>query len=217
MKSKIPLLSVLLFCSVSPLQADDGRGWFIRPYLGFSHIQDQSPNTQGVGSIDATAEVDLDNGFVAGLGVGYRYNAHWASEIAWEYRSNDSMATLADGQDFPDGNYASNIFNINGFYYFTPMQKWQPYIGGGLSWVQEIDLDLEDGGIEQSYSGDGDIGYQIFTGVAYRLIDHLSLHGELRYGSISGINLNKEPDDGSRIKDLDYEPATLQLGLSYQF
>ncbi len=95
--------------------------------------------------------------------------------------------------------------------------RWQPYLGVGLSWVQEIDIDLERGGVERSYSGDGDTGYQLFAGVAYPLNDQWSLSGEWRYGSINGIELQRESGAEAFFRDLDYQPTTAQFGLVYNF
>ena len=124
---------------------------------------------------------------------------------------------LADTSEFDDGNYASNIFYLNGHYRFAPNGDWQPYVGAGLTLVEEVDIDLERGGEELSYSGDGDIGYQLFAGVDYRINPEWSLQGELRYGSITGIDLEGESGDPGEIEDIDYQTTTLQIGLVYEF
>lgn len=191
--------------------------WFVRPYAGLSQMSDLSSDFTDIDSISGTADIDLSGGFTAGLGIGYRYNKHLAVELGWEYRSNDSEVNLADSSVFTDGNYASNIFYINGHYNFSNSGKWRPYVGAGLSWAQEIDIDLERNGVEQSYSGDGEIGFQIFTGVNYELNNSWSLQSEFRYGSISGIDLSGEANDPGNFKSLDYQTTTLQFGLVYNF
>ncbi len=197
--------------------AADSSNWFVRPFIGLSQMSDLSADTENLGTADGSSDINLDSGFNAGIGWGYRYNDELAVELAWEYRSNDSSVTLADNTEFPDGNYASNMLFLNGFYYpDVASDRWSPYVGAGLSWIQEIDIDLEQDGTETSLSGDGDIGYQLFAGADYRLDEQWSVGVELRYGSTTGIDLKGEGNNG-RYKDLDYEPTTLQLGLTYNY
>ena len=199
------------------LMAADAGNWFVRPFVGLSQMSDLSADSENLGTVDGRSQIDLDSGFNAGIGWGYRYNDRIAVELAWEYRTNDSSVTLADNSVFPDGNYASNMFFLNGFYYpDVEAGRWSPYVGGGLSWIQEIDIDLEQNGVETSLSGDGDIGYQLFAGADYKLDEQWSMGFELRYGSTTGIDLKGEGNDG-RYKELDYQPTTLQIGLTYQY
>ena len=216
MKMKTMMTLVVLTLPINVL-ADDKSGWFVRPFVGISQISDLSADTRNLGSIDGSSDISVDSGFNAGIGLGYRYNERVAVEIAWDYRTNDSSVVLADSSEFGDGDYASNMFYLNGFYYpKVESDKWSPYVGAGLSWMQEIDIDLEQNGTETSLSGDGDIGYQVFAGVDYEINQDWSVGAELRYGSTSDIDLKGEGNNG-RYDNLDYEPTTLQVGLTYRY
>lgn len=205
----------LLILTGSPAMA--AENWFVRPYIGLSQMSDLDADFNDIDSLSGKADIELETGFTGGIGVGYNYTDNFGVEVGWEYRSNDSEVVLADSSEFDDGNYASNIFYLNGHYRFAPNGDWRPYVGGGLTWVEEIDIDLERSGEELSYSGDGDVGYQLFAGVDYRINPDWSLQGELRYGSITGIDLDGESGDPGEMEDLDYETTTLQIGLVYQF
>ncbi|MEL7043572.1 MAG: OmpW family outer membrane protein [Pseudomonadota bacterium] len=197
---------------------DREAGWFARAWGGYSSLSDTGgafDNTTAGPPVDSV-DVSADGGFTAGAGFGYRYAPRLAVELAWEYRSNGSETTFAAGPGFDDGNYASNTFFLNGYYYLDKRGPWEPYLGAGLSWIQEIDIDLEGNGPEQSYAGDGDVGFQVFVGSNYRLNERWSAHGELRYSSVTGVDLEGEGISG-RFSDFDYEPLTFQLGLSYSF
>lgn len=212
--SLLALMAVGL--STNLVAADNGH-WYVKPFVGLSQISDLSANSANLGAIDGSSQIDLDSGFNAGIGLGYRYNDSVAVEVAWEYRSNDSAVTLVDNSVFPDGNYASNMLFLNGIYYpKVGTERWSPYVGAGLSWMQEIDIDLERNGVETSLSGDGEIGYQVFAGVDYAIDDKWGLSSQLRYGSTTGIDLQGEGNNG-RLNDLDYQPVTLQIGLSYRY
>ncbi len=191
--------------------------WYLKATTGISQMNDQAGQSVGVGTQDGTTDVALDTGFTPGLAVGYQWNKHWSTELAWEYRSNDSQTTLTDGTVYQDGNYASNVFALNAYYHFRSAEQWRPYLGAGLIYGQEVDVDLEQNGIEvASFSGSGDTGIQVMAGLTYELNDSWYLNGELRYGSLAGIDLAGENNTG-QINDLDYSPWTVGLGLQYNF
>ena len=219
-KTAILLLSTLPFLTNPALaqtqESDNDNGWFARAWGGYSSLSDTSGSAASFEGGSGSVDVSLDGGFTAGLGAGYRYNKRLAVELAWEYRSNDSETSFADGAIFNEGNYASNAFFLNGYYFLDRRGSWEPYVGAGLIWLQEVDIDLEGNGPEQSFSADGDTGLQVFVGTNYRINDRWQAHGELRYGSVTGIDLTGENTEGT-LSDFDYEPLTLQLGVSYSF
>ena len=82
---------------------------------------------------------------------------------------------------------------------------------------EEIDIDLERNGNEQSYSGDGDFGFQLFAGADYEFNANWKLQTELRYGRIDGVDLDGEGSDRGSFDGIDYTTTTLQIGLVYGF
>ncbi len=69
-----------------------------------------------------------------------------------------------------------------------------------------------------SYSGGGDLGYQVFAGINYELNKQWKLQSELRHGSISNIDLESESgDDMGEFTNIDYETTTVQIGVVYGF
>jgi len=197
--------------------AQDTAGWSVVPYIGYSVLSDQSPSLTGPAAADGAADVSVDNGFTAGLGVRYHYNSPWSSEFGWEYRSNDSVITDASGSQLPAGNYASNLFYLNGRY-DLPLETgdWQVWIGGGLTVVQELDLDSESSTGETSFSDGGSIGYQVMVGANRQLNRKWYLTTELRYSSQRDLTLSEEAGGNGEVSGLDYAPVTLQLGVGYR-
>ena len=195
-----------------------GEGWSIVPYVGTSQLGNQSPDLIGSDDlVDGGLDITVDTGFTAGVGLRYDYeNSRWASEVGWEYRTNDSQTTTADGNVLPDGNYASNIFYLNGRYALTDGNRWTPWIGGGLTWIQEVDLDSEDANGERSFSESGFVGFQVMAGIDYDVSDRFYLTSELRYMSYNSLDLEEEGGNG-RITNIDYQPVTLGLGFGIRF
>ncbi|MFK7965900.1 MAG: porin family protein [Burkholderiaceae bacterium] len=208
--TRLMLLPVAFAAPSLVIAAESTTGLYLKPIFGLSQMSNQSALVEGSGLSNGPASIGLGSGFNAGLLFGYRMNSSWSIELGWEYRSNEADITLANGDRFSDGNYASNQFFINGLYHFAGNGRWDPYVGAGLLWGQEIDIDLEQDGIEQSFDGQGDIGVQVLAGLNYRLSEAWTIGGEFRYGKTSGIDLGP-------IRGLNYSPTTLQLTMSYRF
>jgi outer membrane protein W len=199
--------------------ADDTGKWSVKLYGGISTMGDQSIEQTGVPNVNgATGTINNDNGFMAGGSVGYNYTNNLSVELAWDYRSNDSKTNFSNGTSFNDGNFASNILFVSGKYTFDtiPQTNLRPYIGAGLGYVQEIDLDLVTGGVEYSYSKNNEMAYQFMTGITYTLTKKIDLDAGLRYVRADSINLKRENGSGE-LRNVDYDPLSLAIGLSYKF
>lgn len=217
MKNTNKLFAMVISGMVSTsVVASDIKTWSITTNFGVSEMSDLNGATNNVNGSSGSADISLDGGFTAGAGIAYHYSERLAVQFAWEYRSNDSEVLLANGQRFTEGNYASNLFFLNGLYYLQPISGFTPYVGAGLSWIQEVDIDLERDGNEQSYSGDGEIGLQLLAGLSYDFAQHWSFAGELRVADNSDISLEGEGVAGE-FSGLSYDPVTVQLGVNYNF
>lgn len=192
--------------------------WSIVPYTGLSFMQDQSLNLVGLGGgLGGDADLSLEGGFVAGLSARVHYDdSRWISEFGWEYRSNDATITAEDGSRLPGGNYASNIFYLNGRYRLVESQPITPWLGVGLLWTQEVDLDSENTSGERSFSDSGSIGYQLMAGADYDLSEQFYLTGEIRYSTQHGLELSEETGNGA-VTEVDYQSLTMSLGVGYRF
>jgi len=212
----ISLTSALLLTSQNAVAED--KPWSVVPYVGMSHLSDQSPLISGAAGITpGTLDVTVDAGFTAGLSLRYDYSSsRWSSEFGWEYRSNDTSLSTSDGSALPSGNYASNTFYVTGRYALSNAGALTPWVGGGLSWIQEIDLDSENSEGERSFSDSGSVGFQLMAGLDYDISSRLYLTSELRVTSHTDIDLQAEGETGS-VSGIDYQPVTLSLGIGYRF
>ena len=192
--------------------------WYVKSALGLSLLSDQSGEVDSVLGQTGNTDINTDGGFNAGVAAGYFIDENWAVELYWEYRTNDSETMLPGGVQFTDGNFASSVFAANAYYYTKNTSDWRWFAGAGLAVVQEIDIDLEDQTGERSFSGSGDIGFQVFTGVDYALDDNWSAQAEIRYLNVSGIDMTAEENVlvGS-FQNIDYTPLSVQLNLIYTF
>ncbi len=190
-------------------------GWYIKPYLGYMDLSNTAGQSSGIQEQDTIAKILPDSGGVAGLGIGFRYNDFIAAEVAWQYSRSDHQSTFTDGTAF-DGDFAANALFVNGYYFIDSKTTFRPYVGLGLGWAQEIDLDFNSGGVERSYTTSGDPGLHLMLGAEYEMLPGLSLQTELGYASFPDLDMKSETDS-SRLFLVDYQPITLQAALRYRF
>lgn len=209
-----------------PAWADDSMSnegkFFGKLYGGASMLRDQSISQTGVASAGATSDASFDTGMVAGGAAGYYFTNNISAELAWDYRSNSlDKANFSDGTKFNDGDFASNIFFLNGYYHLDAIlnSKFRPYIGAGLGYVQEIDIDLKNAtsGVETSYSQDGELAYQFIAGTSYGLTENWDLTADVRYMRVDSINLKREGGGTAELRNVDYDPVSLTVGAVYKF
>ena len=211
---------VLASALLVPVSAQTASaGWSLTAYGGVGSLGESRGELRSGAGAGSGAAVDPDAGGFAGAGLRYGYGGPWESEFAWEYRSNPAETVLDSGERFPDGNYASSAFFINGRYRLPASGTWQPHIGAGIGWLQEVDIDLEANGTERSYSGEGALGVNLIAGLSVPLTANWSLSAEARWTRFEQVDLDAETATvaGQRLNGLEYAPLSLQLGLSYRF
>ena len=210
------LLGATLLYSVPAFAKDSDKGRrYIKLYGGTNFIGDKSYNQTEVAAAGTIGNSSFDTGMMTGAAVGYFFTDHTAAEIAWDYRRNESDSnTFSDGTNFSSGDYASNMFFLNGYYHFDRIMesKLRPYLGVGLGYVQEIDLDLEAG----SYSSGGEFATQFVAGTSYSLSKNWDLNADVRFVRASSMNLDQENGAGT-IKGIDYNPIAVSVGAIYKF
>jgi opacity protein-like surface antigen len=74
----------------------------------------------------------------------------------------------------------------------------------GRSWLcSRIDIDLENaGGVETSYSQDGEIAYQLIAGTSYGLTENWDLTADVRYVRVDSINLKRETGGTAEMRNV---------------
>jgi outer membrane protein W len=124
---------------------------------------------------------------------------------------------LDGGGSLPSGNYASTASALNGLYSFKlfASAEVRAYVGLGLAWLTEVDIDFEQRGEELSYSGDG-FGVQVLAGARYELGERWFLDAVLRYLNPGEVTMDSEGAASGRVR-ADYEPWSATLGVGWRF
>lgn len=204
--------------------ADETRAegdWYVRAGGGLAWQDDADgarlTDADGRQKVDAS----FDPGFGAGLSLGRWFGSRWRADLGYDYRSVDNdEIKLADGRVADDGNFASAAVSLNGYYHFSDgraERRFSPYVGAGVVWLQEIDIDLEGRDFDSSYEDleDDGFGVQVMGGVSWRQTDRLRWDAELRWLYYGEADLDN--GSGTSLEDVDYAPVTVFVGLSYGF
>ena len=202
-----------------PARAEED--WYVRLAAGAAWQAD----ADGADLTDAGGREGVDGsfdlGYGAGIAVGRWFGERWRADLGFDYRSVDiDRIKVDDGRVADDGNYASSALSLNGYYHFTnprAERAFSPYLGAGVVWLNEIDIDLEGGDFRPAYEDleDDGFGVQVMGGVSWRQSSRIRWDAELKWLYYGEADL----DNGNQasLESLDYAPLTLQLGFSYEF
>jgi outer membrane protein W len=124
---------------------------------------------------------------------------------------------VAGGSLLPSGNYASTALAFNGLYSFNAFgrEDIRTYVGLGIAWLTEVDIDFEQGGQELSYSGDS-IGVQLLAGARYEIGERWFLDAGMRHLNAGEVTMEGEGAAPGRVR-ADYEPWSATFGVGWRF
>lgn len=219
MKSMIQsvLLAALLATVPAMASAAEDAHWYATANVGANFMSDQSVRRSGVGPTQS-GEADLGAGLLTGAAVGRAFNRSFRAEAEFVYQSADHDGVrLTGGGRLASGNFASTALAINGLYSFNLFgrETVRTYVGLGVAWLTEVDIDFEQGGQELSYSGDG-VGVQLLAGARYELGERWYLDAGLRYLRAGEVTMDGEGATTGTIR-ADYEPWSATLGIGWKF
>ena len=191
--------------------------WYATAKFAYNTLDDQDIEYTAAGSTTNGA-AEFDGGFAAGATGGYRFNDNWRLEGEVLYRTSElGRADIPGMGTFNGGDYSSVAIGVNGLYDFNLFgsDKTRAYVGTGVAWLQEIDIDFEQNGIESSYSGD-DIGFQVMLGARYDLGERWFLESDVRYFFASDIEMSAEDNAVGNVV-ADYESLSVSVGIGWNF
>jgi len=193
------------------------ENWYATADAGIGFLGNQNLTFRD-GVITETAEAEFDTSFAGGGTVGYKFSNDWRVEGEIMYRRNELSAfTTPTLGTFSDGDFASLSFGASALYDFDLFgsSNVRSYAGAGIVFLQEVDIDFDQAGVETSFETD-DIGFQVQFGARYKLSEKLFLDAGVRYLTATGIKM-EFPTDAARTVESDYDPLTLTVGLGWSW
>ncbi|MEM9303675.1 MAG: outer membrane beta-barrel protein [Pseudomonadota bacterium] len=211
MKLRSPALLALVLASTPAAEAEDS-GWYVRAIAGYNTLSDETVRHS---TGEFAGEASFGSGFAGGGAVGYD-TGPWRFEGEILYRSADLDRLEAATGPITEGNYASLGFGANVLYSFNLFgtDRATSYVGGGLVFLQEIDIDFETPE-ENSFSGD-EFGYQLILGAEYDFGARWSGFAEYRWFDAGDPDLDAEGDALGTV-NVDYANQALLFGVRYDF
>ncbi|MGB0371813.1 MAG: outer membrane protein [Opitutales bacterium] len=212
---------MLTLVCVGSSHSISAQSWTDRLYVeafgGFSALSDTSFDDGSV------TDAEFSSGALFGAGLGYAIDSNWAVEMEFFYRSNDAE-TLTGGNygGVTESDYASTNIMLNAVYTFSDDEgaplwgDFTPYLGAGVGFLQEVDVDFTVSGEEQSFSDSWVPTAQVFGGVEYYWDTRWSLFVEARYQIAGSVEMDPETGSGSTIS-ADYDSMSFLTGLRFRF
>lgn len=200
------LLTTTSILLATTITAHADGAYYVKLFGGASDLQADTFSFGG-----AVTGTDVDTGVIAGGAFGYDYaGSPWQAEVEYTYRSADvtPAASLGIG-----GDYASTSLMVNGLYSFATNGALRPYVGAGIGFVTEVDLDIDAGPAAGEYEDSGVFAAQVMVGADYALSDSVGLFGELRYFTAGSQTL----EGASGTIEADYDSIDAVIGLSIRF
>jgi len=211
------LLATCLAAGPALASAADDAHWYATANLGANFMSDQSIRFSGDGPTQS-GDASLGSGLLAGAAVGRAFSRSFRAETEFVYQSVDHDGVrVTGGGSLPSGNFASTALALNGLYSFNLFgrEEVRTYVGLGVAWLTEVDIDFEQGGQELSYSGDG-FGVQLLAGARYDFGERWFLDAGLRYLSAGEVTMDGEGAATGRVR-ADYEPWSATIGVGWRF
>ena len=206
-----------LLSATSPSHAEQDR-WYLTGNMRMGNLA-STTLTYSDGSTSESADVSFDASFAGGATIGYRISDGFGIEGELMYRRNEfDGAELGDFGSFSGGDFASLGIGINALYRFAigASGKLSCYVGPGYVYLQEIDIDFDNNGEQETSFETGDGGLQLKLGGRYDFSDRWFMEAGATW--FDGGDVRMEiPSDSSQALSASYEHWTLSLGAGFRF
>jgi opacity protein-like surface antigen len=197
-----------------------GLGWYVSVFGGWSHAKDES------GHFSSSAyyfDLELDDGFTAGIAVGAQINEWLRGEVELSGNWHDAegaidtsvppTTTTLDGDE-------TALFALANLWLEVPigLGPLRPYAGGGVGFGR-LDLDIEtSGGSTLFDDADWGFAWQLGAGVAFDVSESIAIDLGYRYKRIENADIEVHDDwaTGEEVEK-DYKSHNFLVGLRFGF
>ena len=117
-------LGVLSTSFLTPCFADDTKGVYVRPSIGYSDISDVTASALGV-----SVNTEIDAGVAYGINFGYDFGNDIRTEFGYDKTTGDFSKVNGVASS---GSIDASTFSASIFKDFSSDSKFTPYIGAGI-------------------------------------------------------------------------------------
>lgn len=216
MKHTTAALGLAVALTAGPALADKS-GLYATASFGINALGDQTLDARIDGNT-TSSDASFDTSFATGAAIGYRFDNAFAIEGEFLYRRADlDRVDLGGFGSFSEGDFANTQLSVSGLYHFNllPNEDIETYVGAGVAWIQEIDIDFEAAGDETSFETD-DIAFEVMAGARYYGWDKAFVDVGLRYTILSDVELESPANAANRVT-ADYDPLAAVVKFGWRF
>jgi outer membrane protein W len=211
------VVTVLTNPAPASAQAAGSPLWYATAIVGAAGQSGQTLRFDN-GPVQLSASSSYDPDLLAGAAVGRVFAGGWRGELEFAYqRMKLENVALGSGGPAGEGDYASTSVALNGLREFNLFgsPSARTYVGLGVAWLTEVDMDFDGGPTSRSYSGDG-FGVQALVGARYDLGPKWFVDAGARYLYASNLKLDGEQGAEGRVT-ADYRPWAITFAVGYRF
>ena len=217
-----------------------GGGLYLRGDIGYKIYGEPSGTYNDYGAFgDLRFEREsLDDAWMIGVGVGYKFNRYFRSDITVDYETAAQVTGYAPcGGCVPAGQFSKETSDIdvwtvmvNGYIDLTTWNNITPYVGAGIgaAWVNTSDtvsVNPVNGGGTSTTEFDGshsewNFAWALMAGASYAVSDNFSIDAGYRYkdlGTAKTVKNISPNSPNSRIEYADLTAHEFRLGARYTF
>jgi opacity protein-like surface antigen len=209
-----------------------GMGWYVSVFGGWSMADDEDifyENTTAATPFEFEADVELDDGFMAGLAAGTQFNEWLRAEVEvsghWHDAGGDAeLSTAIAPATYALSGDEDALFLLANLWIDLPIDELiRPYIGGGIGFGRlDVDISGENtvGPVTVDLIDDADWGfaYQLGAGIAFDFSPNMAIDLGYRYKRINDIELEANATAITGIEiEKDYKSHNVLLGVRFGF
>lgn len=221
-----------------PLPPPAVGGWYLRGDIGYSTQRVDSLDNALYDAYDSIDNVykDFDGAPFAGIGVGYRWNRWFRTDVTGEYRSKsdfDGLDIGVIGPDFVPDNYTAKksewVALLNAYVDIWTWRGLTPFVGAGIGVARNTISDFTDVGVTVDSVAFGDdesewnFAWALYAGLGFEVTPAVTLEVAYRYLDLGdahsgdlvtfdGVNTINNPMEFENLTSHD-----VKVGLRYQF
>lgn len=214
-------LVVILFLVISSLNIyamEEGK-FYVGTHFGINSVLSQDFTQNEVLATGTRGAIDGDTGLRAAFELGYFFKEYFSMEVAFNYFDNSFTANFSDGTIADGDSYSTRIDFLNFYYHFEKLKHdIRPYVGVGLGFASDVDLELTINGTRQTFSDNNQWAYQVMVGGEKQFEENWIANVELGHVGINTNRFENEAFDNTRINSVDnYNAWSVSVGIKYLF
>lgn len=203
-----------LACGQSALADSNRAGAYFALTGGVNGLGDQNVEAT-IDGLSGEGNASFSASYFTAVSFGYRFANNWAieEEAAFRRVTLDSVDLSPIGQ-FSDGAVENTQLSVRVLYHLPVRSSpsLEGYLGVGVAWLAELDLDLQTRTGEQPFENDR-FGVEFHAGLRYHGWRHAFAGVGLRYLTVADTTL-PDPSNAGDVIRTGYDPfsATIEFG-----